>query len=76
MYGKILYVFDGERVKNLSGRIVLYISDKQVKDMYGKIIVLFDSTYIKKLSGSIEYCLDGFFSRIEKMAILTLLYAS
>ena len=76
MCGRILYKIDGNYVKEYSGRILLNITTDQVKTITGQIIARYDSTYIKSYSGMIQYRIDGFLSRRQVMAILTLLYAS
>ena len=74
--GKILYKLDGNYVKEFSGKILLNITYDQVKTFSGQIIAKFDTTYIKSFTGQIQYKLDGFLTRKQLMAILTLLYAS
>ena len=71
-----MYVLEGERVKDFFGRILLNITYNQVKEFGGRIIATFDNTYIKSFGGMIQYKIDGFLTRREMMAILTLIYAS
>ncbi len=73
-YGRILYKIDGEWIKNFNGVKLLKISDGAIKDFYGRILGFYDGDYLKRVDRFITHIIDGYLSKNELMALLTILY--